>query len=103
MTTLDRVKFEFSKISLGDLIQLILVLSMIYAGLERFDHRISNLETIAVNSQKSNEQVTSAITKLSETLDRLQLTLETFPLHRHLDDGDILYQDGKETGRIIIH
>ena len=100
--SIPKINIEWDRISLTDIVQIVLILGMIYAGWLRFDQRVATLESMSANSAVHIKEATEAINRLTVSLDKLQYTLEVFPPHRHTGDGDIEYPDGHE-GRIDGH
>jgi hypothetical protein len=85
---------KWLKIDLSGIIQILLILAMIWAGWLKFDARLKSVEDKEETDRQNEAQETVILKQLTTTLDKLNLTLQTFPLHLHLKDGEILYPGG---------
>ena len=93
-----KFNIEWERLNLGTLVQLVLVLGMIYAGWLKFGTRQDNFEAIQKEQQVQINKLTALEEKENLILDRMQIQLETFPLHRHLSNNDILYPGSGDVG-----
>jgi len=88
---------KWLKIDLSGIIQIVLILGMIWAGWTKFDARLGQLEQKEEADREATLKESMVLDQLSQTLDKLNITLETFPLHLHLNGGQILYPGGRES------
>jgi hypothetical protein len=72
-------------------LKLILLLIAVIGGWYRFDYRISAMEKLTAQHDQQFGTLGPVIDKLDKTLDRIDQTMRDFPLHRHVNDEDVIY------------
>lgn len=93
-----KFNIEWERINLGTIVQVVLILGMMYAGWLKMGTRQDNFETVQKEQQVQINKLTALEEKENLILDRMQIQLETFPLHRHLSNNDILYPGAADVG-----
>ena len=90
--TVPKIEFDF-RVTVSDVIQIVLILGVLAAGWWRFDARISRGEDM---QKQQTDTLSRVSTEVQENTDSLKIILEefkAFPLHRHADHV-ITYSDG---------
>jgi hypothetical protein len=89
-------KLEFdNKITLGTLIQIVLLIVTLAGGWYTFQYRIVLVEKTQAENVQALQSMKDAADKQGKFLDKLTDELIAFPLHRHIDH-ELVYPDGKQ-------
>lgn len=81
------------RVTLGEVINFVLLIALALGGYFQLKDRVDSMEMNLAKARETADSAQLLLQRTNKILDRMELTLENFPPHRHVG-RDIVYPNG---------